>query len=71
MPFVIPYKGCKIHMTDSVWEGGKEFASYEVAGANHVTKAVLARKPIKGRAAPVKALEAAKHKIDQLFGKSR
>lgn len=71
MAFVIPYKSCKIHLGNSVWEGGKEFAAYEVKGATNLAREVLARKPIKGKAAAPKALEIAKHKIDDLFGKRR
>jgi len=70
MAYVLPYRGCKIHLTDSVWEGGKEFAQFEVKGANNITKAALARKPIKGKVAAPKALETAKHRIDDLLGKA-
>lgn len=71
MAYIIPYKGCKIHIDASVWEGGKEFAAYKVVAANDIAKTVLARKPIKGKVPAAKALETAKHQIDQLFGKSR
>ena len=79
MAFVIPYKSCKIHLSNSSWEGGKEFATYEVKGTTPLAKEVLVMlrstvnlpiKPIKGKVAAPKALEIAKHKIDDLFGKS-
>jgi hypothetical protein len=71
LAFVIPYRGCKIRLTTGEWVGPKEFAGYAVEGSNPTTKKALALKPIKGRAAADKALDAAKHQIDQLLGKSR
>lgn len=71
MAFVIPYRGCKIHLKTGEWVGPKEFATYQVEGSNPDTKRALGLKPIKGRAAADKALDAAKHQVDQLLGKAR
>nr|WP_298684674.1 hypothetical protein [uncultured Dongia sp.] len=71
MAFVIPYRGCKIKLTTGIWEGPKEFASYEVNGSNPATKRALGLKPIKGRTTADKALDTAKHQIDQLLGKAK
>lgn len=71
MAFVIPYRGCKIHLKTGEWIGPKEFAAFTVEGSNPTTKKALTLKPIKGRATADKALDAAKHQIDQLLGKAK
>lgn len=71
MAYVIPYKGCKIEISASTWEGGKEFAAYEVKGVTAVMKTALTRRPLKGKVAAAKALETAKRQIDDLISKGK
>lgn len=71
MAYVIPYKGCKIQVSESLWEGGKEFASYSVSGTTSVMKTALSRRPIKGKVPAAKALETAKRLVDDLISKGK
>lgn len=71
MAYVIPYKGCKIEISQSTWEGGKEFAAYAVSGTTAVMKTALTRRPLKGKVPAAKALETAKRQIDDLISKGK
>lgn len=71
MAYVIPYKGCKIQVSESLWEAGKEFANYSVTGVTPPMKTALTRRPIKGKVPAAKALETAKRQIDDLISKGK